>query len=395
MSPPLWNQRPVSLRILVLSLAFSGLLCPSLRSEGESAAAPVASGSASETPAARPLSSDPSAPAPAESPASPVSEPSANSAGPVAPASPIGGGPIAELSTRDAIVLGLVEGITEFLPISSTGHLIVANQALGLESNQTLLDSTGQPLWYKKPSKKHPAGVPLTLKVAADTYTVVIQVGAIAAVLLLYFGQLIGILRGLMGRNASGLRLLRNILIAFLPCAVIGFLVHDWIDEHLFSRGAVVVALISGAVLMVAAERWRRDQVSKNPRLEPSDLSPKQALGIGVMQCFALWPGMSRSMLTMVGGYFSGLSPAKAAEFSFLVGLPTLAGAAVLKGATAGPAMISVFGWPHVLLGGAVAAISAGIAVKFLVHYLTRHGLEIFAAYRVLLGIFLVVWFLF
>lgn len=305
------------------------------------------------------------------------------------------GRPIAELSTRDAIVLGLVEGITEFLPISSTGHLIVANQALGLDSNQPLLDSAGQPLWYKKPSKKHPAGIPLTLKVAADTYTVVIQVGAIAAVVLLYFGQLLGILRGLMGRNASGLRLLRNIVIAFLPCAVVGFLVHDWIDEHLFSPGAVVVALVSGAVLMVAAERWRRDQVSKNPRLEPSDLSPKQALGIGVMQCFALWPGMSRSMVTMVGGYFSGLSPAKAAEFSFLVGLPTLAGAAVLKGATAGPAMISVFGWPHVLLGGAVAALSAGIAVKFLVHYLTRHGLEVFAAYRVLLGIFLIVWILF
>lgn len=371
----------MSLRNLFLSFAFVALFPLGLGADDETA--PVATSSAAET-----------ASAPASNPTpplttSPVAGPAAP--GPIAAATPTSG-PIAELSTRDAIVLGLVEGITEFLPISSTGHLIVATHALGLEANQPLLDAAGQPLWYKKPSKKHPDGIPLTVKLAADTYTVVIQVGAIAAVVLLYYGQLIGIFRGLIGQNASGLRLLRNIIIAFLPCAVIGLLVHDWIDEKLFSVGAVVVALISGAVLMIAAERWRRDQVSKNPRMEPADLSPKQALGIGVMQCFALWPGMSRSMVTMVGGYFSGLSPAKSAEFSFLVGLPTLAGAAFLKSVSTGPALIAVFGWSHVLLGGIVAAVSAAIAVKFLVHYLTRHGLEVFAIYRILLGIFLALW---
>lgn len=367
----LWNQRLVRLRILSLALVLATTFSVRLAADDSTASAP----STAET-------------------ATPVAAPPLHvAAGPVVPTNPVSG-PIAELSTRDAIVLGLIEGITEFLPISSTGHLIIATHALGLEANQPLLDGSGQPLWYKKPSKKHPDGIPLTLKLAADTYTVVIQVGAIAAVVLLYYGQLLGIFRGLMGQNASGLRLLRNIIIAFVPCAVIGLLVHEWIDEHLFSIGAVVVALISGAVLMVAAERWRRDQVSKNLRMEPSDLSPKQALGIGVMQCFALWPGMSRSMVTMVGGYFSGLSPAKAAEFSFLVGLPTLAGAAVLKGASAGSAMIAVFGWPHVILGGVVAAVSAGLAVKFLVHYLTRHGLGVFAAYRVVLGIVLAIWFL-
>ena len=365
----LWNQRRVRLRILFLSFAFAPVLSVALRAEDNRA--PVAP---PETPIVSPATSAPSVQ--------------------IAEAMPVSA-PAAELSTRDAIILGLIEGITEFLPISSTGHLIVANHALGLEANQPLLDPSGQPRWYKKPSKKHPTGIPLTLKLAADTYTVVIQVGAIAAVVLLYYAQLVGILRGLIGQNASGLRLLRNIVIAFLPCAVIGFLIHDWIDDHLFSIGAVVVALISGAVLMIAAERWRRDQVSKNLRMEPADLSPKQAFGIGIMQCFALWPGMSRSMVTIVGGYFSGLSPAKAAEFSFLVGLPTLAGAAVLKGASAGPAMIAVFGWPHVLLGGVVAAVSAGLAVKFLVHYLTRHGLGVFAVYRVLLSICLALWFLF
>jgi undecaprenyl-diphosphatase len=146
---------------------------------------------------------------------------------------------------------------------------------------------------------------------------------------------------------------------------------------------------------MFAAERWRRKQTGTNPaRRSPADLTAKQSLGIGLMQCLALWPGTSRSMVTMVGGYFSGLSPALAAEFSFLVGLPTLAGAAVLKGYKSGPAMIEVFGWPHVLVGTLVAALSAAIAVKFLVSYLSRHGLGVFAIYRLLLAA-LLGWLLF
>lgn len=301
--------------------------------------------------------------------------------------------PLAELSTRDSVVLGLVEGVTEFLPISSTGHLIIANHALGLEAEEPLRDPSGQPLWYKKPSPKHPNGEPMTLKLAADTYIVIIQVGAIAAVVFLYAAQLMGILRGLMGKNAAGLRLLRNLILAFLPCAVIGLLVHDWIDEHLFSVQAVIVALISGAVLMIAAERWRREQPEPARKIDVSELTPKQSVGIGLMQCLALWPGMSRSMVTMVGGYFAGLTPATAAEFSFLVGLPTLGGAAFLKAVSAGPAMIHVFGWPHVLLGGAVAAVSAALAVKYFVKYLARHGLGVFATYRVLLAIVLAVSF--
>ena len=300
-----------------------------------------------------------------------------------------------QLSLGDSIILGLVEGITEFLPVSSTGHLILASRALGLEGTAPLYDEHGQIMWHKKPSEENPEGVPLTLTLAADTYAVVIQVGAIAAVVLLYWGQLIGILRGLGGKNAAGLRLLRNIILAVFPCAIAGLTLGDWIDENLFSPRAVVVALVSGAVMMFAAERWRRQQTgTTESRREPSDLTPKQALGIGLMQCLALWPGTSRSMVTMVGGYFAGLSPARAAEFSFLVGLPTLAGAALLKGMSAGPAMIAVFGWPHVIVGTVVAAISAAIAVKFFVSYLGRHGLGVFAIYRIILA-GLVAWMLF
>lgn len=303
--------------------------------------------------------------------------------------------PVAELGARDAVVLGLVEGITEFLPISSTGHLIIANHALGLESDRQLQDTEGNLLWHKPPSAEHPEGIPLTVKLAADTFAVVIQAGAIAAVVLIFWGRLTGILSGLLGRNSAGLRLLRNIIVACIPAVVLGLAVGDLVDEYLFSIEAVVVALISGAALMFAAERWRKQQPgAATSRLDLSDLTVKQSLGIGLMQCLALWPGTSRSMVTMVGGYFAGLSPARAAEFSFLVGLPILTGAAALKTYKAGPAMIQVFGLNSVLLGSLVAALSAAVAVKFLVSYLQRHGLGVFIFYRVALAVVLTAWFL-
>ena len=295
--------------------------------------------------------------------------------------------PIAELSPIDAIVLGVVEGVTEFLPISSTGHLIIATHYLGLEGKEPLLDANGHPLWHKRPSDKHPEGEPLTLKLAADTYIVVIQVGAILAVLLLYRAPIFSMLKGIAGRDPSGARLLRNVLLAFTPVAVIGLAASGFIEEHLFSVNMVIVGLVGGAILMIIVEQWRRKRgdIHRNTK-EPAELRPTEALTVGFMQCLALLPGTSRSMVTIVGGYLGGLAPAKAAEFSFLVGLPVLAGAAVVKGWRSGPAMIEVFGWTHVLLGILVAAVSAAIAVKFLVSFLTKHGLLAFAIYRIALA---------
>ena len=300
------------------------------------------------------------------------------------------GGPVAELRVRDAVVLGLVEGGTEFLPISSTGHLIITTSALGLEDDTPLRDARGAAVVDAR-------GRPLSLKLAADTYSVVIQFGAILAVVFLYWRQILAMLQGLAGRNAPGFRLLRNVVVAVLPSVVVGLaLQHYGVMEKLFSVPVVVVALLVGAVLMWVAERWRKKRLQVGDRSirNLDDLTVKHALGIGLMQCLALWPGMSRSMVTMVGGYFCRLTPAKAAEFSFLVGLPTLGGATLLKGVGSGGAMIQVFGWPHVLLGCAVAAVSAFFAVKFLVGFLTRHGLGVFAVYRVLLACALAAWFL-
>jgi len=303
-------------------------------------------------------------------------------------------GPVAELGIDDAVMLGVVEGVTEFLPVSSTGHLIIANQLLGLESDVQLKDQAGNPLWYKKPSEKNPDGEPLTVKLAADTYAVVIQVGAISAVIFLYWQSLLGMLAGLLGRSSAGLRLLRNVCCAVLPAGIIGLALHDWIDRHLFSIWAVVVAQVAGAILMLWAERWRAANTGiGRAKGDGADLSPRKSVGIGFAQCLALWPGTSRSMVTIVGGYLAGLSPAKAAEFSFLVGLPTLGGAALLKGVKSGPAMIEVFGWGNVLLGTAVAAVSALIAVKFLVHVISRYGLALFAYYRLVLALILVLVF--
>ena len=163
-----------------------------------------------------------------------------------------------------------------------------------------------------------------------------------------------------------------------IAAAGLGFLLHDWIDAHLFSIPAVIAAQVAGAGLMLYAEHWRRRRAAP----PTAELTPRHALNIGALQCLALWPGTSRSMTTIVGGYFAGLDPRRAAEFSFLLGFVTLTAATVYKSYRSGAAMIQVFGWSHVLLGAAVAAVTAALSVRFLVGWLRRHGLAAFAWYR-------------
>jgi undecaprenyl-diphosphatase len=295
---------------------------------------------------------------------------------------------LSRLSPFDATVLGAVEGVTEFLPISSTGHLIVATDLLDLNTTQVFLDRAGDPLWLRQPCQDRP-GVLLTVNLAAQAYIVVIQIGAIIAITPICWSQLMLMCRGLIGRDRTGLRLLGNVLIAFLPAAILGVLLHDWIDENLFSVAAVIFGLVSGSLLMFFANLWP-------PWLEKhhafrDELSPIGAAGIGFMQCLAMWPGTSRPMMTIVGGYFAGLRPGPAAGFSFLLGFVTLIAATVYKGYKSGPLILEVFGWQNVLLGIFVAGVTASFSVRFFVKFLLQKGLSPFAWYRLVLAALLYV----
>jgi undecaprenyl-diphosphatase len=293
--------------------------------------------------------------------------------------------PVAELSAVDAIILGVIEGLTEFLPVSSTGHLIIAKDMLKLNSQQVLLDEKGEPLWHKHATTTHGAQL-LTLNLAADTYIVVIQFGAIAAVALVCWQQLLSMFWGLLGKDPAGRRLLINVLIAFFPAALIGFIVHDWVDENFFSVGTVVFAQVAGALLMFYVEAWYGRRWLRGIRPDREELTPLAAAGIGLLQCVAIWPGTSRPMMAIVGGYFAGLDPRRSAEFSFLLGFVTLSAACLYKTVKSGGSMIQVFGYPHVVLGGVVAAIVAFLCVRYFAQLLVRHGLNFFAWYRLALA---------
>ncbi len=294
-----------------------------------------------------------------------------------------------KLRATDAILLGLVEGVTEFLPVSSTGHLIIVTSFLDLDSGQPFFDRAGEPIWYRKPSGER-AGQFLTVSLATQAYIVVIQFGAIAAIAPICWSQLVVMGRGVLSRrDTRGRRLALNLLIAFVPAAALGLLVHDWIDENLFSVGVVITGLIGGSFLMFVADRLSGG-LERQP-LSLDELTPVRAAIIGVLQCLAMWPGTSRPMITMVGGYFVGLPPGPAAGFSFLLGFVTLSAASLYKSCKSAPLILEIFGWQNVLLGVFVAAITASISVRFFLKLLLQKGLAPFAWYRLVLAAYLLI----
>ena len=274
----------------------------------------------------------------------------------------------------DAIVLGIIEGITEYLPVSSTGHLIIASWLMGLDEN------------YRT-------------KVAVDTFNIVIQGGAILAVLGLYRARVAQMIRGLLGRDKAGRKLFFNLVIAFLPAAMLGPFLDDIIEARLFTPIPVISALFLGGVLLLFIGKWQRrllkldtdteeDTGKDSGFLDIESLSWRQALIIGLMQCVAMWPGTSRSMMTIVGGMVMGLRPKQAAEFGFLLGLPTLGGACAFKLLKVFTADDQTFiadlgGWMPLIVGLVVATISAMIAIRWLVTWLNNHGLGIFGWWRI------------
>jgi undecaprenyl-diphosphatase len=292
------------------------------------------------------------------------------------------------MTYTDAIILGVVEGVTEFLPISSTGHLVLANHFLGL--NEETPTASASSRLQAEDGAGNPEPEQMTIKAAADAYAIVIQIGAIAAVLIICWRRVRAIAMGLLGKDRQGLLLARNLVAAFLPAVGIGLLLEAWIDRYLFNTWPVIAALFAGGLLILGVEGWRRRrQGSDDPGPDLHELTLVQSFMIGLLQCVAMWPGTSRSMMTIIGGYLAGLSPLRAAEFSFLLGLITLSAASVYKGLKTGPALLDVFALGPLLVGVAVAFISAAIAVKWMIGYLGRHGLGIFAWYR--MGLALVI----
>lgn len=273
------------------------------------------------------------------------------------------------MTILDAIILGLVEGITEYLPVSSTGHLILTSALLGLDT----------------PDRK----------AAVDTFNIAIQGGAILAVLGLYFPRIVQMLRGLVGKDAAGRRLFINLVVAFLPAAVLGVLLNDLIEAHLFRPVPVLLALFVGGLWMIWLGKGRARADAEAPALTIETMTWKQALGVGCFQVVAMWPGTSRSMMTIAGGTVLGLHPKQAAEFSFLLGLPTLGGACVYSLAkdwkeahdTGGRMMIEQLGVAPVIVGLVVATVAAIVAIRFLVGFLNRHGLGAFGWYRIALAL--------
>ena len=295
-----------------------------------------------------------------------------------------------KLTYTDAALLGLVEGFTEYLPVSSTGHLILTNSFLGLDGNTPVRDHKGELILIKESA--HLPARPYTVREAAFAYAIVIQAGAIAAVITLYWKTILQITLGCFGKNPIGRKLAINLICAFLPAAVIGLLLEDLIEVKLGDNiNAVAGALIIGALVMFLVERWRKKgrevivKSVKRPNLH--SLTLRQALMIGLFQCIAMWPGASRSMVTIVGGYIAGLSPKHAAEFSFLLGLITLSAASGYKILKDGDQMINTLEIRPMLVGFLFAFVSAACAVKWFVNYLNKNGLVPFAWYRIGLAI--------
>ncbi len=265
------------------------------------------------------------------------------------------------LSTAKAVALGLIEGVTEFLPISSTGHLLVAERLMdvGTQSDDA--------------------------KEAADAYAVIIQLGAIAAVLVVSWRRVLDVLQGLVGRSETGRRLLLNLIAAFVPAAVVGVSLDSTLEKHLLKPVPVAIAwLIGGVAIIVLARRFTSSHESR--RLLDA-MTTKQALIIGLAQALALWPGVSRSLVTIVAAILLGFRLRDGVEFSFLLGLCTLSAAAGYSFLKSGSLVFDTFGTRTPLIGMVVAFASAVVAVKWMVAYLNKRDLSVFGFYRIIAGV--------
>jgi undecaprenyl-diphosphatase len=260
-----------------------------------------------------------------------------------------------------AIILGIVEGVTEFLPVSSTGHLILATELLGFDAEK----------WA--------------------AFNVIIQLGAILAIVVLYWRTFWAVLEGMIGGNAMSWRFVRNILIAFLPSAILGFLLINRIEALLGKPEVVAVAFIVGGIAILLIERL----VKRTDIVGVAEMPVQTVIGIGLVQCLAMIPGVSRSGATIMGGLGLGVERRTAAEFSFFLAIPTMLGATTLELVKHRDTLMAGahgVGFGAVAVGFVVSFVVAIVVVKAFVHYISRHGFAPFAWYRIVAGTVALAW---
>ena len=258
--------------------------------------------------------------------------------------------------TLTAILLGIVEGLTEFIPVSSTGHLILASELFGYDARQ----------WA--------------------VFNVVIQLGAILAVVVQNWRTFWAVGMGLLRLEALSIAFVRNLLVAFLPSAVLGLLLKDYIDILLGSPVVVAWALVAGGIAILVIERYARE----GPASGVAQLPVSQAFGVGLVQCVSMIPGVSRSGATIMGALAMGIERRTAAEFSFFLAVPTMLGATALElwdsretlAAGMGPV-----GWSEIAVGFAVAFVVALVVIRAFVAFVSRSGFAPFAWYRIAAGL--------
>jgi len=250
-----------------------------------------------------------------------------------------------------AVILGVIEGLTEFIPVSSTGHLLLAKTAMGLPDG----------FW--------------------DTFAVLIQLGAILAVVALYFQRLWGVLVGLPTDPAAR-RFALSVLIAFAPAVVIGFALHDVIKEILFESPRVICwSLIIGGVVLLALDRWTPPARHHDAMTTPF----MTALGVGVVQCLAMIPGVSRSGATIVGGVLFGMDKRAATEFSFFLAIPTMVGAFAYDLYKSRDAL-SMDQAGVIAVGFAVSFVAGLVVIRVMLDFVQRRGLAPFGWWRIVVG---------
>lgn len=256
-----------------------------------------------------------------------------------------------------AIIMAIVEGLTEFIPVSSTGHLILVGKLIGF---------TGA---------------------FANLFSVVIQLGAILAIVVLYWNKLWNSVKSIFEPGRQGLKFWTNIIVAAIPGVILGFLFDDMIESKLFYTFPVSIALVVGGILMIIMENKYRRGKKIN---DVDQITVRQAFIVGLFQCLALWPGMSRSASTIMGGWIAGLSTVAAAEFSFFLAIPMMVGASGLSLIKGGMAMSSME-VIALIVGFVGSFIVALVVVEKFIKFLQKKPMRIFAVYRIFIGIILLV----